>query len=70
MIILKYRIPYFPTDTLDAQTQYSIRLYCYGAVSMTREWLIKDNIALAQTVVQMMFNSMSETLLQRIFFSA
>ena len=31
------------TDTLDAQTGYSIRLYCYGTVGMTREWLLSDN---------------------------
>ncbi len=48
------------TDTLDTQLQYSIRLYCYGAVGMTREWLMKDNITPAQTVVQMMFASMPE----------
>ena len=30
------------TNTLDTQLQYSIRLYCYGAVGMTREWLMKD----------------------------
>ncbi len=55
------------TDTLDPQLQYSIRLYCYGAVGMTREWLMKDNITPAQTVVQMMFGSMPEAL-RRLFF--
>lgn len=54
-------------DALDTQLQYSIRLYCYGAVGMTREWLLKDNITPAQTVVQMMFNSMPEVL-RRIYF--
>ena len=29
-------------DTLDTQTQYSLRLYCYGTLGMTREWLLKD----------------------------
>ncbi len=55
------------TDTLDTQLQYSIRLYCYGAVGMTREWLMKDNITPAQTVVQMMFNSMPESLHELYF---
>ncbi len=49
-------------DTLDTQLQYSIRLYCYGAVGMTREWLLKDNITPANTVVQMMFHSMPDAL--------
>ena len=55
------------TNTLDTQLQYSIRLYCYGAVGMTREWLMKDNITPAKTVVQLMFNSMPETL-NKLFF--
>ena len=33
---------------------------------MTREWLMKDNITPAETVVQMMFASMPESL-RRIF---
>ncbi len=55
------------TNTLNTQLQYSIRLYCYGAVGMTREWLMKDNITPAKTVVQLMFNSMPETL-NKLFF--
>ncbi len=55
------------TDTLDTQLQYSIRLYCYGTVGMTREWLLTDNITPAQTIVQMMFESMPENL-KAIFF--
>lgn len=55
------------TETLDTQTQYSIRLYCYGAVGMTREWLLKDKITPAETVVRMMFASMPESL-RRIYF--
>ncbi len=54
-------------DTLDTQLTYSIRLYCYGTVGMTREWLMKDNITPAQTVVQMMFNSMPESL-KKLYF--
>ncbi len=56
------------TDTLDMQTQYSIRLYCCGAVGMTREWLLKDNITPAETAVAMMFSSMPE-FLKNIYFS-
>ncbi len=54
-------------DTLDTQLSYSIRFYCMGAVGMTREWVLTDNITSAETVVQMMFNSMPETL-RKIFF--
>ena len=35
---------------------------------MTREWVLEDNITSAETVVQMMFNSMPESLKQ-IFFT-
>ena len=55
------------TESLDEQIKYSIRLYCYGAVGMTREWLLNDNITPAHTVVEMMFASMPENLRQ-IFF--
>ncbi len=55
------------TESLDTQTQYSIRLYCYGALGMTREWLLEDNITPARTVVGMMFDSMPERL-RRIYF--
>ena len=54
-------------EALDARLQYSIRLYCYGSVGMTREWLMKDNITPAQTVVQMMFDSMPESM-HKLFF--
>ncbi len=51
----------------DAQTQFSIRLYCYGTLGMTREWLLHDNITPARTVVEMMFCSMPNSL-RSIFF--
>ena len=54
-------------DTLDTQIIYSIRTYCYGAVGMTREWLLTDNITPAEIAVEMMFNSMPE-ILRKIFF--
>ena len=56
------------TDTIDTQTMYSVRLYCYGAVGMTREWLLTDNITPSETVVKMMFNSMPE-ILKKIYFA-
>ncbi len=55
------------SDTLDAQTAFSIRLYCLGAVGITQEWVLKDNITSSETVVQMMFGSMPERL-RTIFF--
>ena len=51
----------------DTQTKFSIRLYCYGTLGMTREWLLKDNITPAQTVVEMMFRSMPERLRELYF---
>ncbi len=49
-------------EFLDTQTHFSIRLYCHGAVGMTREWLLSDNITPAETIVRMMFASMPEPL--------
>jgi hypothetical protein len=49
-------------DTLDTQLSYSIRFYCTGAVGMTREWVLEDNITSAETVVKMMFASMPENM--------
>ena len=54
-------------DLLGTQLAYSIRFYCMGAVGMTQEWVLNDNITSAETVVQMMFNSMPENL-HRILF--
>ena len=51
-------------DQLDTQTKYSIRLYCYGTVGMTREWVLQDNITPAEVIVRMMFASMPERLRQ------
>ena len=51
------------TDILDPQLAYSIRFYCMGAVGMTQEWVLNDNITSAETVVRMMFNSTNACLL-------
>ena len=55
------------TDTLDTQTLFSIRLYCYGTLGMTREWLLNDNITPAETAVKMMFDSMPDSLKNILF---
>ena len=55
------------TDILDTQLAYSIRFYCMGAVGMTQEWVLTDNITSAETVVQMMFHSMPENLRKILF---
>ena len=54
-------------DHLDTQTKYSIRLYCYGCVGLTREWVLQDNITPADVIVRMMFASMPGRLLQIYF---
>ncbi len=54
-------------DTLDAQLLFNIRFYCYGAVGMTKEWVLQDNLTSAETIVQMMFSSMPEPLRQIYF---
>jgi AcrR family transcriptional regulator len=51
----------------DAQASYSIRLYCYGTLGMTREWLLTDSRLPAETVVRMMYASMPEAL-RHVFF--
>ncbi|MBQ7990325.1 MAG: TetR/AcrR family transcriptional regulator C-terminal domain-containing protein [Oscillospiraceae bacterium] len=55
------------TDVLDTQLKYSIRLYCYGCVGMTKEWLLTDNTTSAETVVKMMFSSMPDNM-KKIWF--
>ena len=56
------------SENLDQQTKYSIRLYCYGCVGMTQEWLLNDNITPAKTIVEMMFASMPKGL-KHIYFN-
>ena len=57
------------TNQLDTETKYCIRLYCYGAVGMTREWILRDNITPAEIIVQMMFHAMPGRL-RRIYFAS
>ena len=55
------------TDILDTQLAYSIRFYFMGAVGMTQEWVLTDNITSEETVVQMMFAPMPENLHNILF---
>ena len=57
------------SDLPDSQLQFSIRLYCYGAVGMTKEWVLSDNITSAETLAEMMFRSMPDSL-RKIYFPA
>ncbi len=54
-------------ERLDTQMKYSIRLYCYGCVGMTREWILQDNITPAEVIVRMMFASMPQALREAFF---
>ena len=56
------------SDQLDTQLLFSIRLYCYGGVSMAKEWILNDNVTSAETVVSMMFQSMPSCM-RRVYFS-
>ncbi len=53
---------------LGEQLLFSIRLYCCGAVLMAREWILKDNVTPAETLIRMMFRSMSKEL-YALYFS-
>ena len=44
------------------------RVRGYGTLGMTWEWLLQDKITPAETIVQMMFNSMPESL-RKLYFS-
>ncbi|MDO5292275.1 MAG: TetR/AcrR family transcriptional regulator C-terminal domain-containing protein [bacterium] len=49
-------------DTLDTQLIFSIRLFCHGAIGMTREWILDDNKMDASTIVEMLFQSMPKNM--------
>ena len=55
------------TDTLDEQTIFSIRMYSYGTIAMSREWVFQDNKTSAEAEVEMMYAAMPE-MLRDIFF--
>ena len=56
------------TEVLDTPLRFSIRMYCYASVGMTREWLLNDNKTPAKTEVLMMFEAMPLGI-RDIFFS-
>ena len=46
------------TETLPAQIVFQIRLYCYGTVGMTREWLLSECAMSAREAVRSMYRAM------------
>ena len=56
------------TEKLDAQILFSIRMYSYGTIAMSREWIFQENTISAEQEVEMMFASMPECL-RRIYFT-
>lgn len=55
------------TADLDARTLFAIRLYSYGTIAMSREWLLADDPVSAEEEVERMHDSMPEPL-RKIFF--
>ncbi len=53
--------------THDGETVWYTDAGVYGTIGMTQEWLMHDNITPAETVVEMMFHSMPESL-KELFF--
>jgi len=54
------------TDTLDEQIVFSIRMYSYGTIAMSQDWILSNSDVPAEKEAAMMFASMPE-LLRRIF---
>ena len=54
---------------LDQQLMLSVRLYCYGAMSVTRDWVLSNDDTSAEDMVKMMFASMPPEL-HRLYFGA
>ncbi len=54
-------------EVLDEQVKFSIKLYCYGTVGMTKDWVLEDNVTSSETIVAMMFQSMP-SFLRDIYF--
>ncbi len=57
------------TNALDEQTIFSIRMYSFGTIAMSWEWIFRDNKTPAETEVRMMYTTMPENL-RKIFFSS
>lgn len=56
-------------DRLDEQTVFSIKMFVYGGIAMSREWLMSDTAAPALDVTRMMFRCMPQDL-KEIFADA
>lgn len=54
------------TDILDEQIVFSIRMYSYGTIAMSQDWILSNNSIPAEKEAAMMFASMPD-LLRRIF---
>ena len=54
------------TDTLDEQIIFSIRMYSYGTIAMSQDWILSNSAVPAEREAAMMFASMPE-LLKEIF---
>lgn len=56
-----------PRDILTVLPQFLLVVFLHEFTYMTQEWVLDDNITSAETVVQMMFNSMPENLRTILF---
>ena len=56
-----------PRDILTVLPQFLLVVFLHEFTYMTQEWVLNDNITSAETVVQMMFNSMPENLRTILF---
>ena len=46
------------TDALDKNTAFSIRLYSYGTITMSREWAFGNDPTPAEEEVELMYQSL------------
>ncbi|MBQ2693850.1 MAG: TetR/AcrR family transcriptional regulator C-terminal domain-containing protein [Clostridia bacterium] len=53
-------------DAIDEQLRYSIRMFTYGGVGMSREWLVSGGKMPPERVAELMFQSMPENM--RVIF--
>ncbi len=54
-------------NTLSFELEYMVKFYCMGAVGMTRDWVLNDNITSSKTIVKLMFSSMPSQIKDIIF---
>ncbi|MBQ9221506.1 TetR/AcrR family transcriptional regulator C-terminal domain-containing protein [Succinivibrio sp.] len=53
--------------TLEEPIEFAIRLYCYGTIGITQEWLLRDTVTPAEKIASLMFSSMPQQL-REIYF--